>query len=66
MGIVVTTEDLKRCRYCAGGTRRWFTAHGLDWSSFVFNGLDEDVFTATGDALVEPLVAAAHKRIEGS
>lgn len=66
MGVIVTTEDLKSCRYCAGGTRRWFVAHGLDWSDFVFKGLDEAAFLATGDALIDPLIAAARKRVQGS
>lgn len=66
VGVLVTTEDLKAAKYCAGGTRRWFAAHDLDWSNFVFHGLDEDVFLATGDALVTPLLNAAHKRIDGS
>lgn len=66
MTVIVTTEDLKAVRYCAGGTRRWFIVHGLNWSDFVFNGLDEEAFLATKDALALPLVAAARKRAQES
>lgn len=46
--------------YCAKGARAWFAAHGLSWSDFVLEGLDEDVFTATGDPLALRLVEHAH------
>lgn len=66
MGVKVTTDDLRKVRYCSGGTRRWFVAHGLNWSEFIAGGLDEQAFLDTGDALVEPLVEAARKRSEGT
>jgi hypothetical protein len=35
--------------FCATGSRRWWAAHGFDWSEFVASGIDADELLATGD-----------------
>jgi len=64
--VIVTLEHLRsmpipnnRNGYCNRGTREFFKRHGLDWSSFRKNGLPEDVFMATGDAMAIRLVQHA-------
>lgn len=42
--------------------KRWFEERGLDWSAFVRDGLDADVFLATGDAFAMKLVHAVEYR----
>lgn len=42
--------------YCARGSRRWAEHLGLDWSSFVLNGIPASVLEATGDGMALKLV----------
>ena len=58
----VTIQDLRRARYCRAGVRPWFQRHGLDWQDFLDHGIAADRLRATGDALVEPVIAAAEQR----
>lgn len=48
-------------RLCAPGTRQWFRNHGFDWNDFLFNGIDADKLTATGDHWALKAVANAEK-----
>ena len=58
----VTLRDLRTARYCRAGVRPWFRRHGLDWQGFLDIGIDAAVLRATGDTLVEPVIAAAEAR----
>lgn len=58
----VTIEDLRAARYCLAGARPWFRRHGFDWQAFLDHGIEADQLQATGDALVEPVIAAAGMR----
>ena len=43
-------------RYCNTGARDFFKRHGLDWSDFIKNGIDDQVLIETGDAMAIRLV----------
>ena len=58
----VTVQDLRTARYCLAGVRPWFRRHGFDWQAFLDVGIEADRLRATGDALVEPVIAAAEAR----
>jgi len=65
--MIVTTRHVfsvpgfsKRPGFCRSGTRAWFKAHGLDWSAFVRNGIEEAALTATGDPFALATVKWAH------
>jgi hypothetical protein len=58
----VTIQDLRTARYCLAGVRPWFRRHDLDWQAFLDHGIEVDRLRATGDALVEPVIAAAERR----
>jgi hypothetical protein len=58
----VTIQDLRASRCCLAGVRPWFRRHGLDWQAFLEHGIEVDRLRATGDALVEPVIAAAERR----
>lgn len=58
----VTIQDLRSARYCLAGVRPWFRRHGLDWQAFLDHGIAAEHLRATGDALVEPVIAAAEQR----
>ena len=60
--LCVTIQDLRATRYCLAGVRPWFRRHGLDWQAFLEHGIEVDRLRATGDALVEPVIAAAERR----
>lgn len=62
MTVIVTMRDIRACKMCSGGTRDFFTRHGLDWSRFLKEGLPEDDFIATGDAMALQVVEAARGR----
>ena len=58
----VTIQDIRAARYCLPGVRPWFRRHGLDWQAFLDAGLPAETLRATGDALVEPVIAQAKAR----
>ena len=60
----VTLQDLRSARYCRAGVRPWFLRHGLDWQDFLVHGIAAEHLRATGDALVEPVIAAAMARAD--
>lgn len=47
--------------YCRGKSREWFRAHGLDWSSFIRDGIDAARLEETRDALALSLVKWARE-----
>ena len=58
----VTIQDIRAVRYCLPVVRPWFRRHGLDWQAFLDAGLPAETLRATGDALVEPVIAQAKAR----
>ena len=58
----VTIQDIRAARYCLPGVRPWFRRHGLDWQAFLDTGIPAETLRATGDALVEPVIAQAKAR----
>jgi hypothetical protein len=59
---LVTVQDIRAARYCLPGVRPWFRRHGLDWQAFLDAGIPAETLRATGDALVEPVIAQAKAR----
>lgn len=69
--MIVTTRDLftipgfsRRAGFCRNGSRRWFRAHGLDWTDFIKHGIAAETLEATGDGLALALVKWARQRAE--
>lgn len=44
---------------CSRGTRAFFLARGWDFQDFLKNGLDEEFFIKTGDAMALQVVEVA-------
>lgn len=63
--MIIHHSDLRALKYCNNGAREFFNRHGLDWSEFMKNGLPEEVFTSTGDAMAIRLVEFAKERRHG-
>lgn len=62
MTVMVTMKDIRAAKMCGGGTRRFFKKHGMDWQEFSKNGLPEEQFIATGDAMAMQVVEVARGR----
>ena len=62
MTVTVTMKDIRACRMCSSGTRQFFTRHEMDWNKFLAEGLPEEDFIATGDAMAMQVVEAARGR----
>lgn len=58
----MTIQDLRAARYCLAGVRPWFRRHGFDWQNFLTHGIGVEQLRATGDALVDPVIAIAQLR----
>ncbi|MEW6415790.1 MAG: hypothetical protein AB1482_11105 [Pseudomonadota bacterium] len=61
-GVIVTVNDVRAAKLCTQGAREWFSRHGLDWAGFLAAGLPDAAILATGDAMAERAVIAAHIR----
>lgn len=62
MTVIVTMKDIRACRMCSGGTRDFFRRHNMDWNKFLSEGLPEEQFIATGDAMAMQVVRKARER----
>lgn len=58
----ITMTDAIRAGHCPTGIRRWFTAHGLDFRSFMREGVDAEILRDRGDALSTRVIALKEKR----
>lgn len=45
---------------CSRGARTFCMQHGINWTDFLRNGVDEEVIKATGDAMALKVVEAAN------
>ena len=59
---VVRLEDCVELGYCARAMRPWFAGHGLDFMSFVAEGLDEETLLALDDDFATKAVEQARRR----
>lgn len=59
--VIIYMDDIRR-HHCVSGIRRWFNATGLDFRSFVQNGIDAAQLLATGDALAVAVVEDTIRR----
>lgn len=48
---IITIKDVAAAGYCGLGARRWFESYGFDFRDFIQNGIAEDKFLATNDAM---------------
>ena len=64
--IIITIADFRVVGICPR-SRHWFAKHGLDWKSFVKNGIPLSELRATNDhqANVDRLEAKARERLNG-
>lgn len=61
MTVIVTMRHIRECKMCSSGTRTFFARHDMDWNKFLEEGLPEEDFIATGDAMAMQVVEAARR-----
>jgi hypothetical protein len=52
-------KHVREAKYCVSGLKQFFVKHNLDIREFSRNGLPEDVFLATNDAMAIAVVEVA-------
>jgi hypothetical protein len=60
--LTITMTDVARAGYCARGARRWFEQHGIDFRSFLKDGIPASELLEKGDGLAVRVVAKARER----
>lgn len=58
--MIVTIQHVRQAKMCSKGTREFFERHNLDWNKFVKEGLPEEQFLATNDAMAAQVVRIAN------
>lgn len=62
----ITIDHVRAAGLCVNGSRAWFARHGLDFRSFLREGLTAEALLATGDAMALRVVqyARAQQRMK--
>lgn len=60
--MIITMADVRAARMCSRGTREFLARHGVDWKTFLSQGVSADVLIATGDAMALRVVEVARGR----
>lgn len=62
--MIVTHADMLACRFCNRGSRAFCLRHGLNWQTFVQQGIDDSELSHIDDAMLNEVIAYARKRQE--
>lgn len=60
--MMITMRDIRAAKMCSRGARQFFERHGLDWSTFLKEGIDAELLAQTGDAMALRVVEVANAR----
>lgn len=63
-GVMVHMRHLREANFCSRGARMWFSQRGLDYNTFLKEGLPVETLEATGDALAMRVCALAREEAE--
>jgi len=58
----ITARDLISCGFCVRGQKSWCDSHGIDFRSFLENGVSAELLLATGDGLALKAVEMLRQR----
>lgn len=59
----IRMHHIRQAKMCSSGAREFFVRHGLDWPKFLEEGLPEEDFLKTEDAMARQLVEVANGRV---
>ena len=57
--MIITMRHIREANYCARGARLFCANHGIDWSDFVKNGIDESELEGIDDAMLATVIEVA-------
>lgn len=57
----VTMAHIRQVHFCSRGARAFFERYGLDWASFLREGIPASELEATGDALAARVCSLARE-----
>jgi len=60
--MIIKMIHMRQAKMCSPGTRLFFMRHGLDWSDFLKNGIEEERLLNTGDSMAKQVVEVANGR----
>ena len=63
MSMKIIHADLANLRYCNRGSRQFFDRHGLNWASFLRQGVDMGVIEQIDDEMARAVVREAKRRL---
>lgn len=59
--MIVYNRHIRAADLCSRGARKWFDSHGLDWSDFLTNGIDEEILLGLNDGLANRVIDVARR-----
>jgi len=57
--MIIYMSHIRRSGMCSKGTRDFFKKHGMNWCTFIKQGLPASEFEKTGDAMALHVVEVA-------
>lgn len=63
MTQTIVHADLAALRYCNRGSRQFFERHGLNWSSFLQDGVAIETVERIDDEMARAVVRQAKRRL---
>lgn len=64
--LTVRMKHARMCDFCSSGVRDWFAQKGLDYGSFLTNGIPATTLAAYEDPLADRMIQAAIKEQENA
>lgn len=58
--MIITMRHVRQAKMCAAGARAFCLRHGIDWNSFLKQGVESEIVLKTGDAMAIEVVEKAH------
>lgn len=62
---IIYIDDIRKAGHCVAGAKRWFELRGLDFRSFVRDGIPASKLLAVDDELARQVVASKLERDHG-
>jgi len=59
--VIITMQDVRAARMCAGGARRFFAKHDMDWNDFLKNGISSTKLDSLDDHMVQQILKEARR-----
>lgn len=60
--MIIKITDIRLAGHCPSGAKQWFDDMGIDFRSFLKDGIDSETLLATGDGLAKQVVSRAKQR----